>query len=146
MPNVTDQSTIVTPLSAVNLAGVLLHLGGATPFVEEASKVLLVLAVIGLVAAGVTRGRPDWLTGAGWATLGLLVCTSWLMPWYIIWALPLAALSTSRHLRYATFAFMAFAAISFLPLTTDVLYWLHINTMLSPADQVATAHLMTLQK
>jgi hypothetical protein len=145
MPNVTDQSRIVTPLSVVNVAGVLLHLGGASPLVENGSKVLLVLVVGGLLVTGVWRGRPDWLTGAGWATLALLACTSWLMPWYIVWALPLVALSTSRWLRRVTLAFGVFAAFSFLPVTTNVLYYLHINPMRSTADRYATQYLKMVQ-
>lgn len=146
MPNLTDQSNIVTPYSVVNLAGVVLNLGGATSFVEEASKAALVLVVGGLLLRMATRGRPDWLTAAGWATLALLACTSWLMPWYIVWALPLVALSTSRPLRRAAVAFMAFVAITFLPVTTDVMYYLHLDTMTSPADQFDSAHLRLLQK
>jgi hypothetical protein len=145
MPNVADQSRIVTPMSVVNLAGVLLHLGGASPLMENASKVVLVLAVAGLLALGVRRGRPDWLTGAGWATLALLVCTSWLMPWYIVWALPLVALSTSRWLRRAMLAFSVFAAFSFLPVTTNVLYYLHFNVMASNPDRIATGYLRSVQ-
>jgi hypothetical protein len=145
MPNVTDQSRIVTPLSGVNLAGVLFHLGGASPLMEDGSKVLLVLVVGGLLVSAVTRGRPDWISGAGWATLALLACTSWLMPWYVVWALPLAALSTSRALRRATIAFSVFAAFSFLPVTTNVLYYLNVRMMGSRADRIATEHLRMVQ-
>ena len=133
-------------LSVVNLAGVVLHLGGASPLMEEGSKVLLLLVVGGLLLMTVTRGRPDWLTGAGWATLALLACTSWLMPWYIVWALPLVALSTSRVLRRVTLAFGVFAAFSFLPVTTNVLYYLHVNTMRSTADRYATQYLKMVQQ
>ena len=28
-----------------------------------------------------------------------VICVSWLMPWYVLWALPFAALSRSRLLR-----------------------------------------------
>ena len=145
MPNVTDQSRIVTPLSVVNLAGVLLHLGGASPLMEDGSKLLLVLVVAGLLAIAVRRGRPDWLTGAGWATLALLVCTSWLMPWYIVWALPLVALSTSPWLRRAMLALSVFAAFTFLPVTTNVLWYLHVNVMRSTPDRIANAYLRSVQ-
>ena len=30
---------------------------------------------------------------AGWATLALLVASAWLVPWYALWLLPLAALA-----------------------------------------------------
>jgi hypothetical protein len=145
MPNVADQSRIVTPLSVVNLAGVVLHLGGASPLMENGSKVLLVVAVGALLLMSVTRGRPDWLTGAGWATLGLLACTSWLMPWYIVWALPLVALSTSRWLRRTTLVFSVFAAFTFLPVTTNVLYYLHLQLMKSTPDRIATYYLRSVQ-
>ena len=43
-------------------------------------------------------GELDWITAAGWATVGLLISAGLLMPWYIVWLLPLAALSTDRRL------------------------------------------------
>jgi hypothetical protein len=141
LPNAADQSTIVTPLSVVNLLGVTLGLGGSTPHVEEAAKVGLVLIAVGLVVLAALRGRPDWLSGAGWASLALLCCLSWLMPWYIIWALPLAALSTSPRLRRATLAFTAFAAVSFLPVTWAALRDIKVNPMRTPADHAANVRL-----
>ena len=39
-----------------------------------------------------TLRGSDWRVMAGWATLALLVSTAWLLPWYAIWLLPLAAL------------------------------------------------------
>jgi hypothetical protein len=145
MPNVADQSIIVTPLSVVNLIGVGLHLGGATPGVEQASKIALVLIVCALLVMVLWRGRPDWLSGAGWATLALLACTAWLMPWYTVWALPLVALSRSRWLRGAMVAFIAFTAISFLPLTALFLNGNHINLMDTPADHLAIWKLWLFQ-
>jgi hypothetical protein len=59
----------------------------------------------------------DWITSAGWATLALLLCTSWLLPWYATWLLPLAALGDSRRLRIATVLFVAYVLatrVSFL--------------------------------
>src|SRR4051812_38446859 len=44
------------------------------------------------------RQREDWLDCAAWATVALLVCTSWLLAWYIVWLVPLAALGRSRWL------------------------------------------------
>jgi alpha-1,6-mannosyltransferase len=43
-------------------------------------------------------GELDWITAAGWATVGLLVSAGLLMPWYICWLIPLAALSSDRRL------------------------------------------------
>lgn len=144
LPNAADQSTIVTPLSVVNLLGVAFGLGGSTPHVQEAAKLVLVVLAAGLVFLAARRGRPDWLSGAGWATLALLFCMSWLMPWYVIWALPLVALSTSPALRRVTLVFTAFAAVSFLPVTWVALRDLKVNPMRTPADHAANVRLAKL--
>jgi alpha-1,6-mannosyltransferase len=54
------------------------------------------------------RGRLDWLAGAGWATLALLLSTAWLVPWYVVWVLPLAAVGRDRRLSIATLLFCAY--------------------------------------
>lgn len=46
----------------------------------------------------VWRGQMDWIDGAAWATLALLISANSLLPWYVSWLLPLAALSTDRRL------------------------------------------------
>jgi hypothetical protein len=43
-------------------------------------------------------GELDWIAGAGWATVALLITTGFLLPWYIAWLVPLAALSSDRRL------------------------------------------------
>jgi hypothetical protein len=50
----------------------------------------------------------DWIAGAGWATLALLLGTAWLNPWYVSWVLPLAGVAGDRRLCAATLAFSAF--------------------------------------
>jgi hypothetical protein len=49
-------------------------------------------------------GELDWITAAGWATVGLLVSAGLLMPWYIAWLIPLAALSSDRRLWFTAIA------------------------------------------
>ena len=46
----------------------------------------------------VCKGELDWITGAGWATVALLITAGLLLPWYVAWLVPLAALSTDRRL------------------------------------------------
>jgi hypothetical protein len=46
----------------------------------------------------VWRGQTDWIDGAGWAMLALLVASSSLLPWYVAWLLPLAAIGHDRRL------------------------------------------------
>ena len=49
----------------------------------------------------VWTGRLDWITGAGWATFALLITAGLLLPWYVGWLVPLAALSNDRRLLIA---------------------------------------------
>jgi hypothetical protein len=63
---------------------------------------MLVAAFLGVcvrLLLGVWRGTIDWIDGAGWATLALLVASSSLLPWYVGWLLPLAALGRDARLR-----------------------------------------------
>jgi alpha-1,6-mannosyltransferase len=46
----------------------------------------------------VWRGQLDWIDGAGWATAVLLVTASALLPWYVAWLIPLAALASDHRL------------------------------------------------
>jgi hypothetical protein len=46
----------------------------------------------------------DWLRAAAWASFALLLVTAWLLPWYLIWTLPLVALSRDRPLQLLTLA------------------------------------------
>jgi len=66
---------------------------------------LAFLALFGVVLAvslwRTWRGAP-WLDCYGWTTLALLAGTAWLLPWYGLWALLPASLSSSRRLRIAT--------------------------------------------
>ena len=68
-----------------------------------ALQLALVVAVAGLLVA-VRRGVMDWITGTGWAIVAVLVTSTFLLPWYVVWLLPFAALSRSRGLRAASLA------------------------------------------
>src|SRR5262249_40108453 len=63
----------------------------------------------------------DWRVAAGWTTIALLLSTAWLLPWYAIWALPLAAVSGDRRLRAATLLLCAYAVLIHLPLADPLL-------------------------
>jgi alpha-1,6-mannosyltransferase len=54
-----------------------------------------------------TARGGDWVRAAAWAGFGLLIATSWLLPWYLIWALPLVAVSRDRPLQLLTLALTA---------------------------------------
>ena len=46
----------------------------------------------------VWHGRTDWIDAGGWTALGLLATASSLLPWYVAWLLPLAALAVDPRL------------------------------------------------
>jgi alpha-1,6-mannosyltransferase len=77
--------------------------------------------VVLLIALWRTARGADWRVAAGWSTLALLLSTAWLLPWYVIWALPLAAVSGNRRLRVATLVFSAYAVLIHLPLANPLL-------------------------
>jgi hypothetical protein len=58
----------------------------------------------------------DWVRAAGWASAGALLATTWLLPWYLIWALPLAAISRDRSLQLLVLAITAFQLGTRIPL------------------------------
>jgi alpha-1,6-mannosyltransferase len=58
----------------------------------------------------------DWVRAAAWAALGLLLATSWLLPWYLVWVLPLAAISRDRPLALLTLALTAYQLGARIPL------------------------------
>jgi alpha-1,6-mannosyltransferase len=86
---------------AVQLFGAT-RLSGWIPAIATAGFLVAAAALL----ARTWRGRIDWIDGAGWATLALLLSLTWLMPWYVVWLLPLAALARDRRLRLATIAFV----------------------------------------
>jgi hypothetical protein len=78
-------------------------------------------AVVLALALWRTARGADWRVAAGWTTLALLLSTAWLLPWYAIWALPLAAVSGNRRLRAATLLLCAYAVLIHLPLAEGLL-------------------------
>jgi hypothetical protein len=118
LPNLQDQSTLLTDFSIPNVVGLALGVGGGTPLLLRVADAAVVVTVVVLVARGFGGGRRgDWISRAGWATLALIASLAWLMPWYLIWLAPLAALGTSRALRVALLALTAFLLVTFMPAT-----------------------------
>jgi Glycosyltransferase family 87 len=58
----------------------------------------------------------DPIRAAAWATLALLVASAWLVPWYVLWLLPLVALALDRRLVVATLALCAWMLVIAVPL------------------------------
>jgi hypothetical protein len=82
----------------------------ALPFPGERAALLLAVRLV--LGAGLavlltslvmrTRRGTDAIAMAGWATIALLLTTAWLVPWYMAWLLPLAAVADDARLRVAT--------------------------------------------
>jgi alpha-1,6-mannosyltransferase len=53
---------------------------------------------------------------AAWTTLAVLLASAWLVPWYVLWLLPLAALAADRRLLVASVALCAWMLPIAVPL------------------------------
>ncbi|HVQ58588.1 MAG TPA: polyprenol phosphomannose-dependent alpha 1,6 mannosyltransferase MptB [Solirubrobacterales bacterium] len=76
---------------------------------------LLFAALVAYLLVWTWRGG-DWVRAAAWAALGLLLATSWLLPWYLLWPLPLVAISRDRPLQVLTLALTAYQLGARIPL------------------------------
>jgi hypothetical protein len=132
LPNLQDQSTLLTDYSIPNTIGLVIG-GGGTPTLLRVMDLLAVAAVLWLLWR-----RGDWISRAGWATLALLATLAWLMPWYVIWVAPLAALGSSVRLRRATIVFTLFLVITFLPAFSIYLQKQGINPLATPAGAASS--------
>jgi alpha-1,6-mannosyltransferase len=116
VPQIFQQQRLVARYSVPSELGVLLGQGGLTTAIRVACTTAFVVAVMWLLRRA-WQGA-DWVACAGWATLAGLLTSAWLVPWYIVWLLPLAAIAPSRRLRIATLALSAYM------ITTRVAYYL----------------------
>ncbi|MFI4977159.1 MAG: hypothetical protein ACHQC8_00555 [Solirubrobacterales bacterium] len=113
IPDLSTQSRLVTNVSVPNLIGLALGSGG-----ETESLHLILSATLGvsmLLCCVQAWRRRDSITACGWASVALLVTLSWVLPWYVLWVLPLAALSSSRRLRGAALALGVYLIIAWAP-------------------------------
>jgi hypothetical protein len=118
IPDLATQSQLVTDVSVPNLIGLAFGQGGETSTLH----LLLTAALVVLVAAccAMAWRRRESLTAAGWASVALLVTLSWVLPWYVLWVLPLAALSSSRRLRTAAILVGVYLIAAWAPITGTV--------------------------
>jgi hypothetical protein len=65
------------------------------------------LVVIALHLLWRTWRGYDWVAASGWTLLAVSVTSTWLLAWYILWPLPLAAIVRDRRLIVATLAVQA---------------------------------------
>jgi hypothetical protein len=115
IPDLSTQGSLVTSESIPNLLGLAIGAGGES---EALRKVLLAGLLAALFACcWLAWRRRATITAAGWASVALLVTLSWVLPWYVLWVLPLAALSSSVWLRRVALALGVYLIIAWAPVT-----------------------------
>ncbi len=82
--------------------------------VRVAAPAIFGAALVWLLAW--TWRGADWIRTAAWAGTGLLLATSWLLPWYLVWPLPLAAVARDRLLAFLLLALTAYQLGARIPL------------------------------
>ena len=91
------------------------RLTGLDPDWVRAAFLALYAALVIYLLAWTSRGG-DWLRATAWATTGLLLATAWLLPWYLLWPLPAAALSRDRMLQALLLGLTAYQLGARIPL------------------------------
>jgi hypothetical protein len=117
-PDLATQGRVVTMLSVPNLLGLALGEGGETDTMRILLSALL-LAILALCSLLAWRRRES-LSAAGWATVALLLTLAWVLPWYVLWVLPFAALSTSRRLRTTVLVLGVYFIAAWAPVTGTI--------------------------
>jgi hypothetical protein len=118
IPDLSTQGSLVTSESIPNLIGLAVGAGGENETVRAGMIGLLGAALA--VSCWIAWRRRDAITAAGWASVALLLTLSWVLPWYVLWVLPLAALSTSRRLRTATLALGVYLILVWVPVSSSL--------------------------
>jgi hypothetical protein len=147
LPNDASQSRLVVPFGLANDLGMALGLGGVTAHLRLALElVLLAGTVVASIVAWRMRERPApagsgpaWLVGAATVSLLLVLTLTWVMPWYVFWVLPLAALVKTRSVRLAVLVFGVALLLIWLPLgqrfNHDVLHLHPTRTAVGKANK-----------
>jgi hypothetical protein len=92
---------------------------GVFPIDHDLLKGALVLIVVYLLWR--TWRGYDWVAASGWTLLAISVTSTWLLPWYTLWSLPLAMVSRDRRLLVATLVIQGlFVAHQIAPLLVPV--------------------------
>jgi hypothetical protein len=118
LPDLSTQGSLVTSVSVPNLIGLALGQGGETDTLRQLLTVALVLTEAGCCV--LAYRRREAITASGWVTIGLLLTLSWVLPWYVVWVLPFAALSSSSRLRTVSLVFGAYLILVWVPVSSNI--------------------------
>jgi hypothetical protein len=91
------------------------RLTGLDPDPVRLVAAILFAALVAYLLAWTWRGG-DWVRAGAWAGFALLLATSWLLPWYLLWPLPLVAISRDRPLQLLTLGLTAYQLGARIPL------------------------------
>ena len=110
LTGVADQRDAVSNRSLPGILSRAFGADGPPAWLQAGAGAGFVVAYAWLLRAA-WRGEMDWLLAAGWATVAMLLAVTWLMPWYVVWLLPFAALAGSRRLQWAAVALTLFVVL-----------------------------------
>jgi hypothetical protein len=113
IPDLSTQSRLVTSESVPNLIGLATGAGGENQLLHSLMSAVLIGSV--LLCSWLAWRWRDSVTASGWASVALLLTLSWVLPWYVLWVLPLAALSSSRRLRGAALVVGVYLIVAWAP-------------------------------
>jgi hypothetical protein len=116
IPDLNTQSRLVTNESVPNLVGLLIGVGGENEAVRLAMSGVLGVSIV--LCCVMAWRRRDSIAASGWASVALLLTLSWVLPWYVLWVLPLAALAGSRRLRNVALVLGAYLIVAWAPAST----------------------------
>jgi alpha-1,6-mannosyltransferase len=91
------------------------RLTGLDPDGVRLAAAILFAALVAYLLTWTWRGG-DWVRAAAWAGFALLLATAWLLPWYLLWPLPLVAISRDRTLQLLMLALTAYQLGARIPL------------------------------
>jgi alpha-1,6-mannosyltransferase len=135
LPNLAQQSSLVVQNGIPNLVGYLSGAGGETGGLHRLFMLALALGAVGC-AVWAARTR-DWIAACGGAALVTLLTLSWMLPSYLLWVLPFAALARGRWLRIATVIFAVYVFIFWMPYTAALERFLHIHLATTAVGRAA---------
>jgi hypothetical protein len=133
-PDLSLQGSLVTDLSMPNLLGLALGQGGETDMLHQFLTAALACAVVACCVSA--WRRREALPASGWAMVAVLLTLSWVLPWYVLWILPIAALAGSRRLRSAALVMGAYLILAWVPATGELMSALHLHPAKTPVGRV----------
>jgi alpha-1,6-mannosyltransferase len=115
--NQDRSSRFSLPYKTAQLLGALLP-GGRLDYRDavRAAFAVALAAVFVWLLWQTWRGTIAVIDAIAWTTLAVLLASAWLVPWYILWLLPFAALARDRRLQVATLALTAWMLAIAVPL------------------------------